>query len=95
MINIAPGSPRDLLPITNNADSQSLKLGNLRSEGGKQIPSKPQIFCFLYFIDGKVELNEWMRKSKKLMEIPSRKDLESAEFEANDSLGDQCAAREG
>ena len=46
-------------------------------------------------VDGKVELDEWMRKSKKLMEIPPRKDFESAEFEANDSSGDQCAAREG
>ena len=32
-------------------------------------------------------------KSKKLMKFP--KDFESAEFEANDSSGDQCAAREG
>ena len=43
----------------------------------------------------KVESVEWMSKSKKLMETPPRKDFESAEFEANDSLGDQCAAREG
>ena len=68
--------------------------GTLSSEGRKQIPS--HVISSMYrWLLAKVELDEWMRKSKKLMEIPSRKDLESAEFEANDSLGDQCAAREG